>query len=102
MTWPYLKQYLKFLFVLSCAVSAWVRFFRRRGSLKGVSPFLPAALSFAVAADYCFLFSGNYTAAVAFSAVSSPVTAWCAVLPCPGSGLWGPQAHLRSFLVFPF
>ena len=52
MTWPYLKQYLKFLFVLSCAVSVWVRFFRHRGSLKSVSPFLPAALSFAVAADY--------------------------------------------------
>ena len=100
MTWPYLKQYLKFLFVLSCAVSVWVRFFRHRGSLKSVSPFLPAALSFAVAADYCFLFSGNYTAAVAF---------FCGVQSCyclvrraslPRFWLMGAAGTLAFFLGF--
>ncbi|MDY3920418.1 MAG: hypothetical protein SOZ59_15730 [Candidatus Limivivens sp.] len=56
-----LKQYLKFIFVLCCVLAAWIRFSRRQGSF-----WIPAALTLALAADYCFLFSKNYLMAVGF------------------------------------
>ncbi|MDO5425315.1 MAG: hypothetical protein Q4F41_16480 [Eubacteriales bacterium] len=69
----YWKQYFKFAFVLLCVLASWLRLLRRQGT-----PFLPLALTLALAADYCFLFSKNYLTAVSF--FCGVQTCYCLVL----------------------